>query len=88
MPVTQPDGAIQTLATGAYTDAKFSGDGAKLYAISGNKVSVIDPATGNILTQYTVGTALGAFDLSADGRVWPLSKLSRAAASESSTAST
>ena len=67
MPVTQPDGAIRAIASGTFVDAKFSSDGTKLYAVSGNQVSVIDVATGSVVAQYTVGTQLGAFDLSVDG---------------------
>lgn len=68
MPVAQPDGAIATIATGTFVDAIFSADSSRLYATSGNTLSVIDVATGAVLTQYTVGTKLGAIDVSVDGR--------------------
>ena len=63
--MTQP--AITTLATGIFADAKFSSDGTRLYAVSGNTVSVIDTATGSVISQYVMGTKLGALDVSADG---------------------
>ena len=65
--MTQPAGAITTLATGTFADAKFSTDGTKLYAVSGNTVSVIDTATGTVISHYSMGTQLGAFDVTADG---------------------
>ncbi|HEX6742328.1 MAG TPA: hypothetical protein VF079_11115, partial [Sphingomicrobium sp.] len=67
MPVTQPDGAIRTLAAGSYADAIFSTDGSKLFAVSGNTVTVFDVATGATLTSYSFGTQLGAMDISLDG---------------------
>jgi Ca2+-binding RTX toxin-like protein len=68
MPTTQPEGAIRTLAAGTYADAIFSTDGSKLYAVSGNSVSVINVATGATIGTYTIGTQLGALDISPDGR--------------------
>lgn len=67
MPNTQPDGAIRTLA-GSYADAIFSTDGSKLFVVSGNSLSVIDPATGAATNSYTIGTQLGAMDVSLDGQ--------------------
>lgn len=52
MPLTQPKGAIRTLASGAYVDAAFSSDGSRLYAVSGNTISVINVATGATITTY------------------------------------
>src|SRR5438093_8761406 len=68
MSVTEPAGAISTLAEGQFADAKFSSDGSLLYAVSGNSIDVIDVASGAVLTQFAVGTELGGFDLSQDGR--------------------
>lgn len=68
MPMTQPEGAIRTVASGANADAIFSSDASKLYSVSGNTLSVIDTATGNVLTSYTIGTKLGALDISQGGR--------------------
>lgn len=67
MPYVQPEGAIRTLS-GTYADAIFSNDGSKLFTVSGNTLSVIDPATGATITSYTIGTQLGAMDISLDGQ--------------------
>src|SRR5918993_1909413 len=61
------DDGIRTIATGNYADAIFSSDGSRLYAVSGNTVSVVDVASGAVLHQYTVGNTLGAIDVSPGG---------------------
>jgi DNA-binding beta-propeller fold protein YncE len=68
MSVTQPVGAISTIAVGSFADATFSSDGSKLYTVSGNTVSVINLATGTNAAQYTFGNQLGALDVSLDGK--------------------
>ena len=64
---TQPTGAVTTLTSGTFADAIFAPNGAQLYTISGNTVSVIDLATRATVASYTVGTTLGGLTVSADG---------------------
>jgi Ca2+-binding RTX toxin-like protein len=68
MPVTQPAGAITTLASGNFVDAVFSLDGTKIYLVSGNTVTAVNVATGSVVATYTMGTSLGGADLSPDGQ--------------------
>jgi len=63
----EPDGSVRTIASGNFADAIFSSDGSRLFAVSGNTVSVIDVASGSVLSQYTVGNTLGGIDVSPDG---------------------
>lgn len=63
-----PATGLSNVVTGTYVDAVFSADGTRLYAVSGNTVSVIDVTTGAVLVQYSVGHTLGALDLSPDGQ--------------------
>jgi Ca2+-binding RTX toxin-like protein len=68
MPVTQPAGAITTLASGTFVDAKFSSDGSQLFGASGNAITVFDVSTGVAAAHYYFSSAVGAMDLSADGK--------------------
>ncbi|HET6943659.1 MAG TPA: hypothetical protein VFH89_16020, partial [Sphingomicrobium sp.] len=67
MPATQPEGAIRTLA-GSFVDAIFSNDGLRFFTVSGNTVTVVNSADGTTVKTYTIGTQLGAIDISQNGR--------------------
>src|SRR5687767_9211109 len=67
MPVSQPDGAVETIFNGAVTDQKFAADGSLLVA-SGSSIFRIDVASGSVLEQYNFASTIAAFDVSADGR--------------------
>jgi Ca2+-binding RTX toxin-like protein len=57
-----------TITGNSTSDVIFSPDGLYLYASSGGAVSVYSSASGQLLTSWTIGSQLGAMDLSADGR--------------------
>lgn len=68
VPSDVPSASANTLVSGTFRDARFSADGTQLYASSGNAVDIIDVATGAVVQSYDFGRAVGAIDLSADGR--------------------
>jgi Ca2+-binding RTX toxin-like protein len=68
VPITLAAGAIKTIASGSFADAKFSPDGSKLYATSGGSLHIYNVATGALIDTILVAQGVGALDVSADGR--------------------
>ncbi len=67
MATTQPSGAIRRLESGQVTDAVLSPDSKTVYVTAGKDVLAYSLTTGAQTGRWTIGSNLGALDVTADG---------------------
>lgn len=67
MAITQPSGAIRRLESGQVTDAVLSPDSKTIYVTAGKNVLAYSLTTGAQTGRWTIGSNLGALDVTADG---------------------